>query len=152
MFGGKKNLVKGLENLIALYHPEVIGVATTCLAETIGEDIPRMIRDFYESHPDLNVKIIPVSSSGYSGTQYEGFFAALKAIVSFVEMKPEKHDKINIITGMISPADTRALKELLVSLELDYILLPDLSDNLDGVHRKYTNVCRKAEPPSKKLR
>lgn len=136
VFGGEKNLMKGLENLISLYHPAVIGVATTCLAETIGEDIPRMIRDFYDAHPDLNVKIIPVSSSGYSGTQYEGFFAALKAIVTFTEMKTEKHNKINIITGMISPADTRALKEMLDSLGLEYILLPDLSENLDGVHRE----------------
>ena len=68
VFGGEKNLVKGLLNLIKLYHPEVIGVATTCLAETIGEDLPRMIRDFQANHPEHNVKIIPVSSSGYSGT------------------------------------------------------------------------------------
>ena len=73
VFGGEKNLVKGLENLISLYQPEVIGVATTCLAETIGEDIPRMIRDFLISHPEHDVKIIPVSSCGYSGTQYEVF-------------------------------------------------------------------------------
>ncbi|MBR0597729.1 nitrogenase cofactor biosynthesis protein NifB [Sinanaerobacter chloroacetimidivorans] len=135
VFGGEKNLIKGLENLISLYHPEVIGVATTCLAETIGEDIPRIIRDFHISHPEYNVKIIPVSSSGYSGTQYEGFFAALKSILKHTEMDGEKHDKINIITGMLSPADTRYLKQLLNELEIDYILLPDLSENLDGIYQ-----------------
>lgn len=134
VFGGASNLIKGLENLIALYNPEVIGVATTCLAETIGEDVPGIIRDFCDFHPDSAVKIIPVASAGYSGTQYEGFFRALRAVVSHVEMDRAKNNKINIITGILSPADTRYLKNLLDSLGLDYILLPDLSENLDGVH------------------
>lgn len=136
VFGGEKNLIKGLENLISLYHPEVIGVAATCLAETIGEDLPRMIRDFHANHPEHKVKIIPVSASGYSGTQYEGFFTALKAILMFTDMNQGKHDKINIITGMISPGDTRYLKQLLTELNIDYILLPDLSENLDGVYQE----------------
>ncbi len=136
VFGGEKNLIKGLENLISLYHPEVIGVATTCLAETIGEDLPRMIRDFHVNHPGHKVKIIPVSASGYSGTQYEGFFTALKAILKFSEMHKEKHNKINIITGMLSPADTRYLKRLLADLEIDFILLPDLSENLDDIYQE----------------
>jgi len=134
VFGGEKSLVKGLENLITLYHPEVIGVATTCLAETIGEDIPRMIRDFYVTHPDCGAKIFTVSSSGYSGTQYEGFFAALNAIVSQTQMDVEKNQRINIITSMQSPADTRYLKRLTKDMGLDAIFLPDLSENLDGGH------------------
>lgn len=134
VFGGENNLIKGLENMIELYNPEVIGVATTCLAETIGEDIPRIINWFYDTHPDANVKIIPVSSAGYSGTQYEGFFKALRAVVENVEMSPGKNNKVNIITGMISPADTRYLKSLFEEMSMDYILLPDLSDNLDGQH------------------
>ena len=134
VFGGEHNLIKGMENMLELYNPEVIGVATTCLAETIGEDIPRIINLFYETHPHAKVKIIPVASAGYSGTQYEGFFRALRAIVENVEMCPEKNNKVNIITGMISPADTRYLKSLLKELNIDYILLPDISDNLDGEH------------------
>ena len=134
VFGGEKNLIKGLENLITLYHPEVIGVATTCLAETIGEDIPRMIRDFYAAHPECEAQIYTVSSSGYSGTQFEGFFAALHAIVSQTRMSTEKNEKINIITGMLSPADTRYLKRLTKDMGLDAIFLPDLSENLDGGH------------------
>jgi nitrogenase molybdenum-iron protein alpha/beta subunit/MoaA/NifB/PqqE/SkfB family radical SAM enzyme len=136
VFGGEENLIKGLENIIALYDPDVIGVATTCLAETIGEDIPRMIRDFLPAHPDCRAKIIPVSSAGYAGTQFEGFFAALFAIVSNTTMNAAKNNKINIITGMLSPADTRWLKALLADMGLDVILLPDLSENLDGVYEE----------------
>ncbi len=139
VFGGESNLIKGLENMIALYNPEIIGVATTCLAETIGEDINRIINEFYEKHPEANVRIIPVASAGYSGTQYEGFFKALRAIVENVEMDVKKNNKVNIITGLISPADTRYLKKLLDSMKIDYILLPDISDNLDGEYKKVYN-------------
>ena len=134
VFGGADNLIKGLENLIRLYDPEVIGVATSCLAETIGEDVPAIIREFYQKNPGARAKIITVASAGYSGTQYEGFFRALRAIVSQVWMKPEKNRKINIVTGLLSPADTRGLKRLLDQMGLPYILLPDLSENLDRGH------------------
>ncbi|MFA9380532.1 MAG: nitrogenase component 1, partial [Acetanaerobacterium sp.] len=134
VFGGADNLIKGLENLIEQYNPKVIGVPTTCLAETIGEDIPRIIQDFYETHPGVDATIIPIATPGYGGTQYEGFFAALRAVVEQVKMNEEKNDKVNIITGMISPADTRCLKSLLDQTGLDYILLPDISETLDGIH------------------
>ncbi len=136
VFGGENNLIKGLENLIKLYDPEVIGVATTCLAETIGEDINGIIKKFFALHPDTKTKIIPVSSAGYGGTQYEGFFKALKAIVSNIEMDSEKNEMINIIVPNISPADTRHIKDICKKMGLDCIILPDISENLDGGYKK----------------
>ena len=139
VYGGEKNLITGLENLIKLYNPEVIGIATTCLAETIGEDIKGICRTFYENHPDSTVKLIPVPSPGYGGTQYGGYFKALISIVENVEMNKDKNNKVNIVTGPISPADTRELKEILEDFDIDYILLPDVSENLDGGHEKVYN-------------
>lgn len=134
VFGGRENLIKGLGNLIKLYRPDVIGVATTCLAETIGEDVPAIVREFYDTHPDTGVKIITIPSAGYGGTQYEGFNIALWSLVTQTDMDPSPNDLINIITPMLSPADGRQLKKLLDDMGLRYVLLPDLSDNLDGIH------------------
>src|SRR5512140_2027040 len=39
IFGGGDNLRVGLRNVTQQYHPALIGVATTCLCETIGEDV-----------------------------------------------------------------------------------------------------------------
>lgn len=139
VYGGEKNLIKGLENLIKLYNPEVIGIATTCLAETIGEDIKRISNVFYEAHPETKVKLIPIASPGYGGTQYGGYFKALISIAQNTKMDITKNDKVNIVTGTISAADTRELKEILESFEIDYILLPDISENLDGEHSKKYN-------------
>lgn len=135
VYGGEKNLIKGLKNLITIYEPEVIAVETTCLAETIGEDIVRIIDKFYKEYPEYkDITIIPVPSAGYAGTHFEGFYKALYQFVKSVEMDKRKHNKVNIVTSLLSPADTRYLKELLEDFDLDYLLLPDLSENLDGTY------------------
>ena len=139
VYGGEKNLLKGLENLIKLYNPEVITIATTCLAETIGEDVGRIAKTFMEEHPDEKVKLIPVAAPGYGGTQYGGYFNALIAIVSNIEMKKEKNTKVNVVTGPMSQRDARKLKEILNDFNIDYILLPDISENLDDIHKKIYN-------------
>jgi len=132
VFGGADNLLKGIKNVIKLYDPDIIGISTTCLAETIGEDVKNIIYQFYSENPNETVKIIHVSSSGYGGTQYEGFFRALHAVLAQTTMETGANNKINVITGQISPADTRWLREVLDNSGLEYILFPDLSDNLDG--------------------
>lgn len=137
VYGGEKNLIQGLLNLIRIYQPEVIGVATTCLAETIGEDPGRIINHFYEQYPEYgSITILPISTPGYGGTQYEGYMEALYQIVTSVPMDTTPNNKVNVITSQLSPADTRYLKELLESFGIDYILLPDLSENLDGIYRE----------------
>jgi len=139
VFGGEANLLKGLKNLIDLYNPEVIGVCTTCLAETIGEDVGAIVKKFYDQNKDTGVEIINVASPGYGGTQNEGWFAALRAVVEQVNPDKTPNDKINIVTPQISPADTRWLKNLFAQTGVDCILLPDISDNLDGVTEKHYN-------------
>ena len=133
VFGGEDNLKKGLANLIGLYHPEVIGIATTCLAETIGEDVERIADRFREENPKETVRILRVASAGYGGSQYEGYFRALRSVVEQVTVKSEPGDFVNVVTPMLSPADTRWLKSFLTEMGLSFVLLPDLSENLDGV-------------------
>jgi len=147
VFGGEANLLKGLKNLINLYNPQVIGVCTTCLAETIGEDIGAIIKKFYEQNTGTSVEIINVASPGYGGTQNEGWFAALRAVVEHVNMDKTPNNRVNIITPQISPADTRWLKSFLTEMGIDYILLPDISDNLDGVTEKTYNRLKTGGTP-----
>ncbi|SHJ34480.1 nitrogenase cofactor biosynthesis protein NifB [Parasporobacterium paucivorans] len=142
VYGGEENLLKGLKNLIELYNPEVIGVSTTCLSETIGEDIARMIEKFYELNPEYAyIRIIPIHSPGYGGTQFDGYFRGLYQIVSHLARECEKNNKINVVTGMQSPSDIRFLKKEFARFGLEAIFLSDLSDNLDGGYsEKYSRL------------
>jgi nitrogenase molybdenum-iron protein alpha/beta subunit/molybdenum cofactor biosynthesis enzyme MoaA/predicted Fe-Mo cluster-binding NifX family protein len=137
VYGGEENLKKGLVNLIKLYHPKIVGIMTTCLAETIGEDILGIIERFYEENPEhRELHIIPVNSPGYGGTQYEGYMAAVRAIVSTIPMETEKNNKINVILPPHSPADIRFIKKAFEIFGLEGIFIPDISENLDGGHKK----------------
>lgn len=86
VYGGRENLKKGLKNVIKRYDPRVIGVATTCLAETIGDDVPAIIREFKEEEgigDDLekDLIIIPVSTPSYGESHVSGYIKALDAVV-----------------------------------------------------------------------
>ena len=141
VFGGEANLLKGLRNMIDLYGPEIIGVCTTCLAETIGEDVSAIVKKFYEQNPDLNVKIINIAAPGYGGTQNEGWFSAIRSILEQIEPNKTPNGKINIITPLISPADTRWLKDFLTEMGISFTILPDISENLDGAtETKYSRL------------
>jgi len=143
VYGGESSLKKGLDNMVKLYNPSVIGVATTCLAETIGEDINRIIGEITETSDLEEVAIIPVSTPGYGGTEYEGYFAALTSVVKSVVKDSKPNGKINVIVGMLSPGDIRNIKGILNSFGVDYILLPDISTTLDAPYSEsYSRIAQ----------
>jgi nitrogenase molybdenum-iron protein alpha/beta subunit/MoaA/NifB/PqqE/SkfB family radical SAM enzyme/predicted Fe-Mo cluster-binding NifX family protein len=152
VFGGEANLVKGLDNLIRLYEPELVVVATTCLAETIGEDVPGILRRYREQRPGLGTVLVSAASPGYGGARHEGWFATLAALAAQLPMDGSPHDGINVLIGPSSPADLRALKELLESTGLDFTLVPDISDNLDGPYRPGYSKLPSAGVPIDRLR
>jgi len=140
IYGGAKNLKLGLTNIIKLYNPSIIGVLTTCLAETIGEDIGGIITEFQEENSESrNIKIIPISTPAYSGTQSEGYYKTLRRLVEDLSNKEVKNNKINIIAANINPGDIRQLKYILNCFDVEYTILPDVSDTLDSGYTKTYN-------------
>ncbi|MDJ0621596.1 MAG: nitrogenase component 1 [Desulfocapsaceae bacterium] len=133
VYGGAPNLKLGLKNVTEKYHPEIIGVATTCLTETIGDDVPHILKEYHDEFgTQSSPTVINVSSPSYSGTHMEGFHGAVKSIVEqLCEIAP-KNETINLLSGFISAADIRHLKEVCADFGIDCTLLPDFSDTLDG--------------------
>jgi len=131
IYGGENNLKQGLDNLIRIYKPKLIGVLTTCLAETIGEDIERISADYLKERNLKGLKIVTASTPGYGDSHFEGYWWTLTRIVVTLAVKTEKHTKINVIMPNISPADIREIKRLLNLMQVDYTLVPDFSDTLD---------------------
>jgi len=134
VFGGGANLKLALDNIIAQYKPDIIGIATTCLSETIGDDLPLILANYNnEKWAHEAPAIIPVSTPSYSGTHMDGFHLSLIAAVeTLVKKKGAIGEQINLFPGMLSPADYRHLKEIISDFGLDLIMLPDYSQTLDG--------------------
>jgi nitrogenase molybdenum-iron protein NifN len=149
VYGGRESLKKGLRNVINRYKPKVIGVATTCLAETIGDDVPAIIREFKEEEgigddPEKDIIIVPVSTPSYGESHVSGYIKALDAVVRKFAEKPEEERTVKIPNGKLnvipfeslSPADVRELKEIFEVMAGDYIFLPDISETFDAPLRE----------------
>ncbi|MDR3588805.1 MAG: nitrogenase component 1 [Negativicutes bacterium] len=143
IYGGEKNLKQALDNIRKVYSPKLIGVLTTCLAETIGEDIERFAADYLAERQLGDLAIVTVSTPGYGGSQAEGYFLTVRQIVATLAEKTAAHHKINIIIPAISPADIREIKRLLALMDIQYTLCPDFSDTLD---RPYLPTYSKMPP------
>ncbi len=58
IFGGKGNLGTSLDNVISQYKPEIVGIASTCLSETIGEDVTMILKE-YKSERNSEGWVLP---------------------------------------------------------------------------------------------
>lgn len=144
VFGGQANLIQGINNIFTLYDPDVIAVHTTCLSETIGDDIPQI---FDKARSDGFVPegkyLIHANTPSYVGAHTTGFANMVAAMVkSFSSNEGEKLEgHVNIIPGWVEPADMRELKQIVRLMGLEPILFPDTSDVLDapqtGIHEMY---------------
>lgn len=137
IFGGGANMKLALDNILAQYTPKMIGVATTCLAETIGDDVPMFISEYRSTHPHAALPpMVHVSTPSYQGTHMQGFHNAVLATVAGLAQKEPagEHDasRVNLFPGMVSPADLRHLKEIVADFGLEAMVLPDYSQTLDG--------------------
>jgi len=82
IFGGGDNLKTALDNLARQYRPESIGIATTCLSETIGDDVRLWIDQYRKERTGRSIpRIFHASTPSYRGTHMEGFHEAVRAAV-----------------------------------------------------------------------
>ncbi|SEM49393.1 nitrogenase molybdenum-iron protein NifN [Syntrophus gentianae] len=133
IFGGGDNLKKALDNVIRQYNPTAVGIATTCLSETIGDDIRLYLDQYRAERRDVALPaLLSASTPSYRGTHMDGYSAALKATVAGLAEKGEGQDRINLLPGFLSPADLRSIKEILSDFGMAYTMLPDYSETLDG--------------------
>ncbi len=138
IFGGGANMKLALDNIIAQYNPRLIGVATTCLAETIGDDVPMFIHEYRKANSEKELPpIVHCATPSYQGTHMQGFHRAVLATVAGLAGKEQSMADpstkvVNLFPGMVSPADLRHLKEIVSAFGLKAMVLPDYSQTLDG--------------------
>jgi nitrogenase molybdenum-iron protein NifN len=143
IYGGEANLKKAIDNVLRVYQPRVLGILTTCLSETMGEDLDRIVTSYMEERKLTGVDIIPVPTPSYAGSHTEGFWAATRGIIAHFARPTGKHNRINVIVPHISPADIREIKRILALMDIEYTLVPDYSLTLD---RPYGGRYQKIPP------
>jgi nitrogenase molybdenum-iron protein beta chain len=134
VFGGQANLVQAIDNIFKVYDPKVIAVHTTCLSETIGDDIPQIIS---KAEADGKIPagkfVFHCNTPSYVGSHITGFSNMTKAMVDyFAQRNGARLKTINLIPGFVEPSDMAEIKRLAEILGVTGIMFPDTSNVLNS--------------------
>lgn len=133
VFGGQANLLQAIDNMFTIYEPEVVAVHTTCLSETIGDDLPQIID---KAGKDGKIPggrhVIYANTPSYVGSHVTGFSNMVLGMARVAESSGLKNGKVNIIPGWVEPADMEEIKRLAGLIGVEIILFPDTSGILNG--------------------
>jgi nitrogenase molybdenum-iron protein beta chain len=107
VFGGKENLQAAVKNAFQAYDPELIAVHTTCLSETIGDDL-NSITTFLEIPEGKHV--VWATTPGYTGSQLTGYSAMTESILrQLAQTTDARQKKIFLIPGLLNPSDVEEI-------------------------------------------
>jgi nitrogenase molybdenum-iron protein NifN len=135
ILGGEDNIEQAILTLVEKVNPEIIGLCTTSLTETRGDDMEGIMKDFRKRHPELDkLPIILVSTPDFKGALQDGF---ANAIASTLKALPEagaiEPQQVTILaSSAFTPGDIQHVKEIVIAFGLEPIVIPDLSTSMDG--------------------
>ncbi|MDR2199395.1 MAG: nitrogenase molybdenum-iron protein subunit beta [Deltaproteobacteria bacterium] len=130
VFGGGANLRSSVKNIFDVYDPDVIAVHTTCLSETIGDDLNSYIMEL--EIPDDKL-VVHCNTPSYVGSHVNGFANMVAGFIRYLaDPRAPKNDKIGVFPGFVNPGDIREYKRILDLFELARVILPDQTGIMDG--------------------
>ncbi|MDR0747831.1 MAG: hypothetical protein LBE89_08115 [Helicobacteraceae bacterium] len=145
VFGGQANLLESINNIFALYDPDIIAVNTTCLSEVIGDDLTQIINKAVADNKIPKGKTVMYASTpSFKGSHVTGYANMLTAIVqNFAENTGRKNGKITLLPSFIEPSDMTEIKRIAAEMGVSYIMYPDTSGvvnaPMDGKFHMYPN-------------
>jgi nitrogenase molybdenum-iron protein NifN len=140
VLGGADNLEQALINLQTRMKPRFIGVASTALVETRGEDFEGELKQILRKRVELaDTAVVFASTPDFDGALEDGWAKATVAIIEAL-VEPQQPSaaitlskSINVLLGVHqTPADIEELRAIIESFGLTPTFLPDTSCSLDG--------------------
>jgi nitrogenase molybdenum-iron protein beta chain len=147
VFGGQANLHEGLENALALYHPKMIAVFTSCMPEVIGDDLSAFIKNARQKgHVPKDFPVPFANTPSFSGSHVHGYDSMLLSILQTLtegkKVEGRCTGKLNLIAGFdTNTGNYREYRRILEAFGIPYTFLADISDSFDspndGTYRLY---------------
>ncbi len=143
IFGGWEHLKKGIAVAADKYKPQIIGVLSSGLTETYGDDMVSALSSLRSERPDLqDMPVVLASTPDYIGSMQEGYQRTVEALVttlaghpthSFEHSFSDEAPSVALLPGChLTPGDVDELKEIVREFGYRPITIPDLSISLDG--------------------
>lgn len=140
ILGGADHLEEAIVNLKHRTDPKLIGVCTTALVETRGEDFVGDINAIKARRGEelAGTEIVLVHTPDFEGAIEEGWSKAVTALVDgIVPASEEPHNtvpgRVNILPGWHhTVGDLELIRETVEAFGLEPVIVPDISTSLDG--------------------
>jgi nitrogenase molybdenum-iron protein beta chain len=119
VFGGTSRLREQIKNTVKVLNGDLYVVATGCVPEIVGDDVPAMVKEARDQH----FPVIGITAPGFKGNAYQGYASAVKSfligITDLFEINRDvKDNRINLL-GLVPEQDPYWEGDL---LELENIL------------------------------
>ncbi|NTV09993.1 MAG: nitrogenase iron-molybdenum cofactor biosynthesis protein NifN [Zoogloea sp.] len=136
ILGGLENIEKALLNIKKRANPALIGIASTGLTETKGDDVDGYLKLIFDKHGEelAGTEVVYVSTPDYVGAFQDGWTAAVTSMIDALAVRaPTAHGRVAVLPGChLTPGDLEELKETIEAFGLEPVMVPDLSGSLDG--------------------
>ncbi len=136
ILGGMENIEQAIMNIWNRNQPEILGLASTGLTETKGDDVDAYIKLIRAKHPEIaDMAIIYVSTPDYIGAFQDGWNKAVVRIVQemAVPCEVKQANRVNILPGShLTAGDINEIREIIEAFGLEPVFVPDISGSLDG--------------------
>ena len=136
VLGGMENIEQALVNIYHRAHPAIIGLCSTGLTETKGDDVEGFLRLIRNKHPELtDMEVVFVPTPDYVGAFQSGWGVAVTRMIEQIAqpIKVRIPRQVNILPGChLTPGDIEEIRETVENFGLHPIILPNLSGSLDG--------------------
>lgn len=123
VFGGGSNLKTAAKNIFDMYDPEIIAVHTTCLSETIGDDLNALIQGI--DIPEGKY-MVHCNTPSYKGSHITGFTNMVTGFIHYLSVKSgTSNGKLALLPGFVNPGDMKEMKRLMGIMGVPFTMLPD---------------------------
>ncbi len=127
--GGDYSISEAVKNITSKVTPELIGLFTTGLTETKGDDIRGVASILQPQHA-----MVYVHTPDFEGGLESGYAKTIEAIIEqLVEPQEQIEQKITLIPHVsMTPLEVERVKEQIELFGWSVFALPDISESLDG--------------------
>jgi nitrogenase molybdenum-iron protein NifN len=139
VLGGYENVEQAILNIHKRTKPEIIGICSTGVTETKGDDVEGFLRLIREKHPELaNFPMVYVSTPDFKDAFQDGWEKTVARMVEVLVETPypaARRDprRVNVLPGChLTPGDLDEIRTMLEDFGLVPSFLPDLAGSLDG--------------------
>src|SRR6516165_9435234 len=139
VLGGLDNVEQAILNIYNRAKPEIIGICSTGVTETKGDDVDGYIKLVREKYPQLkDFPLVYVSTPDFKDAFQDGWEKTVARMVEALVETPAADvardpARVNVLPGChLTPGDLDEIRTILEDFGLKPSFLPDLAGSLDG--------------------